>query len=106
MSMENIPESDWKYLRTIKDEMLEALCKRINDEASQIVSNKQLSQHERFLHLFRHVMQENEIIARCFDDWRRSNIIMNMLWLRKEQLLTDAHLSHLSEETRRRIDQV
>jgi len=31
--MKEIPESDWKYLRTIKDKMLETLCKRLNDAA-------------------------------------------------------------------------
>ena len=98
--MNNISESDWKYLRGVKDELLETLCKRINNEASQILTGPSLSRHEKFLRLFKHIMEKNEIIARCFDDWRRSNIVVKLIWLREEQLLTGKYMSRLSEETR------
>jgi hypothetical protein len=101
--MKNIPEADWKYLRTIMLEMLETLCKRINNKALQILTNAQLSDHEKFLGLHEHVIEKNEIIARCFDDWRRSNILIKLLALKQERLLTDKHAGHLSEETLERI---
>jgi hypothetical protein len=101
--MKNIPESDWKYLRTIMPEMLETLCKRINNKASQILTNAQLSEHEKFVGLQEHVFKKNKIIARWFDDWRRSNIPIKLLALKQERLLTDKNASHLSEETLERI---
>jgi hypothetical protein len=104
--MDNIPESDWKYLRTLKDEMLNTLCKRINNEASLIIADSLSSQHEKFLILFRHVMEKNEIIANCFDDWRRSNILLKLHMLRREKLLTDEQISRLSAETRAKITQL
>ena len=104
--MNNIPESDWKYLRTLKDELLDTLCKRINDEASQLINDPHFSQHEKFLHLFRHVMEKNRIIANCFDDWRRSNIHLKLLSLREQQLLTQEQIWQLSEETRQKINQL
>jgi hypothetical protein len=104
--MNNIPESDWKYLRKVKDELLETLCKRINDEASRIIRHPAFSQHEKFLRLFRHALGSNEIIANCFDDWRRSNIILKMLLLREEGLLTGEHILRLSEETQGKISQL
>ena len=104
--MNSIPESDWKYLRANAAAMLETFCKRANDEAARLVTSPALSQHEKFLRLFQHVLESNEIIARCFDDWRRSNILLKALSLRQEQLLTDEHLAHLSEETRSKIDMV
>jgi hypothetical protein len=33
----NIPEQDWKYLNSIKKDLLELLSKRINDEATSII---------------------------------------------------------------------
>src|SRR6185369_909481 len=72
--MSDIPERDWKYLRSIKDEMLETLCKRINDEASRIVTSKSGSQHDKYLRLFKHVMDHDDNMGHCFNDWRRSNI--------------------------------
>ena len=76
-------------------EMLDTLCKRINDKALQIITNAQLSEHEKFLRLFAHFGKKNKIVATCFDDWRRSNILM--LALKQERLLTDKHASHLSQ---------
>jgi hypothetical protein len=104
--MSNIPESDWKYLRTIRDELLEALCKHINDEASLIIADQSLSQHERFLRLFSHIMNKNEIIANCFDDWRRSNTIIKLHWLRDQKLLTDKHISQLTKETQSKLGMI
>jgi hypothetical protein len=102
--MNDIPEHDWKYLKSIQPELLEILCKQINEQASRIVSDSSLSHHDKFLRLFDHVMEMNGIVADCFDDWRRSKILYNLLALRRRQLLTAEHISRLSEETRDRID--
>ncbi len=97
--MNNIPEADWKYLRSIKGELLEDLCKRINDQALRIMTNSSFSQHEKFLRFYDHVTKENGVIADCFDDWRRSTIFLKLLMLRKRQLLKEEHVSRLSAET-------
>jgi hypothetical protein len=104
--MNDIPESDWKYMRTLNAGLLETLCKRLNDEALRTITGDALSEHERFLRLFEQVMNNNEIIAKCFDDWRRSTLFLKLLCLRDERLLTDEHLSHLTEETQKRIEQL
>lgn len=104
--MTNIPESDWKYLSKIKDELIDTLCKRINDEASRIANDPAFSQHEKFLRLFRHVVDSNEIVANCFDDWRRSNIVLKMLCIQRERLLTRKQILQLSEATQDRISQL
>ena len=102
--MNGVPETDWKYLRSVKGELLEALCKRINDEALRIITDPSFSQHDKFLHLFNHLGEKNEVIANCFDDWRRSNILSKLLLLREQQLLTDEHVSRLSAETQGSIN--
>ena len=68
------PEKDWKYLRTIHDEMLAALCGRINAESAAILAAKGPSEHEKYLKLFRHVHDSDDIVAACFNDWSRSRI--------------------------------
>ena len=101
--MNSIPEADWKYLRSVRGELLEDLCERINDEALRVMTDPSLSQHEKFLRLYGHVMRGNAVVADCFDDWRRSNVLLKLLMLREHQLLTDAHVSRLSAETQGRI---
>lgn len=102
--MNDIPERDWKYLRSAKSELIETLCKRINDEASHIISDPSFGEHEKFLRLFRHLREKNEIVADCFDDWRRSNILLKLLRLREHRLLTEEHASRLSAETQGKIN--
>lgn len=104
--MNAIPERDWRYLRRIQGQLLEALCARINGEASRIVADQTLNQHEKFLQLYAHVLGQNRVVADCFDDWRRSNIFLKLLLLRKHRLLTDEHISKLSTETQRRLNAV
>jgi len=97
--MKSIPEADWQYLRRIKDELLDILCQRINEEAASIVRDRSSSPHDNFLRLYRHVQEANERVADCFDDWRRSTLWIKLHYLRKEELLTDEELSRLTEET-------
>ena len=104
--MRQIPESDWKYLRSIKDKLLDTLYKRINDGALLICTDTKLSQPKKFHDLLEHLFDGNETVAGCFDDWRRSTIIINLLHLQRERLLTNEQLSHLSAETRQRLKEL
>jgi hypothetical protein len=101
--MREIPERDWKYLSGVKGELIKALCRRINEGARRITSDRSSSQHEMFLRLYSYINDQNEVVADCFDDWRRSNILAKLSHLRLHGLLTDEHLSRLSAETRERV---
>ena len=101
-----IPERDWLYLRRVRGQLLEALCARISGEASRIMADHSLNQHAKFLQLYTHVNGQNVVVADCFDDWRRSNILLKLLLLREHRLLTDEHLSKLSAETQGRLNTV
>jgi hypothetical protein len=97
--MRGIPERDWKYLNSVKGDLLETLSERINAEARRIIIDQASSQHERFLRLYGHLIDANEVVSDCFDDWRRSNILDKLLSLRRHRLLTDEHLARLSAQT-------
>jgi len=43
---------DWKYMRTIHDELLNELCSRILKKAVEIASAEQKRPHQRFLELY------------------------------------------------------
>jgi len=101
--MNEIPESDWKYLRTIKDEMLDNLCKRINGGIFLIYADEKLSEYDKFVNLLEHIQDGNERVATCFDDWRRSTVIIKLLALQNEGLLTKDYISRLSTETQQRL---
>jgi hypothetical protein len=90
-------------LRSIEKELLGALCLRINQEAVAIVRSEAGSEHEKYLKLYKHIRDSDRIVADCFNDWSRSNVILKTFCLRQHGLLADEQLEKLSDETRDRI---
>ena len=99
-----LPERDWKYLRSIQKDLLNDLCWRINQKAAGIVSSKTESEHDKYLKLYRHIEASNNIIAECFDDWSRSKLWLRLISMCNHKLLSAEHIMHLSEECRVRLE--
>jgi len=101
--MNTIPERDWKYLRSINDELLQRYCEKANQKSNLILYNPSLDSYERYKQLFNHVEDSDERLARCFDDWRRSTIFTRLLMIIEESLLSDTEFQNLSSETQKWI---
>jgi hypothetical protein len=99
----SIPERDWKYMRKLNPELLDELCGRINSQTEAILSDTDISNHKKFLAVFDHIDVSNNIVAECFDDWRRSTIFLRLLALQKHNLLKDEHIRNLSEEVQKKL---
>ena len=100
---ESISERDWKYLRTIHDDLLASLCERINSQSEAILKQGKSSPHKTYLSLYRHIRDSDDIIARCFNDLRRSTLLMKLAAMHEQGLLTDIHIQNLSPETQERL---
>jgi hypothetical protein len=95
----SLPERDWKYLRSIEPELLAELCRRINQQAGEILSSPKFeNDHLKYLALYRHLNNSDKIVANCFNDWRRSTISLIIRLLQQQKLLTEEHVSKLSED--------
>jgi len=104
-----IPEKDWKYLRSVQSELLSSLCERINRKAIEILRSGAMSERDKYRALYQHILDSDEIVAKCFDDWRRSNILLKVVMLHRNSLLPEEHMRHLSDETTnllRNVDQI
>lgn len=98
-----IPERDWKYMKKVQEDLLAILCEQINAQAMDILKSKANSERERYGRLYRHVQDSDDIVADCFDDWRRSTLLMKLVALQRHGLLTSDHMQHFSEETQKRL---
>ena len=98
-----IPERDWRYLQSIKQELLDLLCQQINEKAVAMVTGPGNSSHEKYLRLYKHLQKSDRIVADCFNDWRRSTAWTTLHLLRRHELLSDGQFEHLSEETQELI---
>lgn len=98
------PERDWKCMKRLRDELLASLCKRINGQAAVILAGPEVSEHKKYLKLFEHMQASDRIVAECFDDWRRSTLLMKIHALESNGLLEAKHILLLSDETQQRLE--
>jgi hypothetical protein len=100
----SIPESDWKYIKGIKDHLLDVLCQQINRKSVAILTENKDSEYERYLRNFKYIQKSDRIIAECFDDWRRSSLMQKLIALQYHALLTEEHIEQLSDETQVKLN--
>ncbi len=103
--MTDIKESDWKYLRNLKKPLLDRLCNRILDDlqAESSIEKRTPDVHQQYLKIYKLIKKWDKIVADCFDDWSRGDIIFNILFLIKRRVITDEEIAQLSDETKERI---
>ncbi|MGO9613877.1 MAG: hypothetical protein ACLPX5_12680 [Dissulfurispiraceae bacterium] len=66
----------------------------------EILRSADMSERDKYKKLYRHLLDSDEIVANCFDDWRRSTIRLKVVMLHRHSLLTAENLRHLSDETK------
>ncbi len=102
--MSGILEKDWKKIRAIKDEKLNAVCADILGEISQGIRNKEEKNHKAYLKVWDIVNTRDKDVADMFNDLRRSNAVYKLALWYKNGYLTEKELNEFSEETRSTIN--
>ncbi len=97
--MNQVPERDWKILAGSKELYLNRLCARFNAEASAILRDPAGDDYSRYLKVYKHIKEADEVVARLFDDWKRSRFHRILATLIELQV-TGPELGGVSEETR------
>jgi hypothetical protein len=90
-------------MRSVHDDLLDALCERINSQSSVILADFDGSNHEKYLALYRHLQDSDRIIGDCFNDLKRSNLMMKFCALKRHGILKPEHIGELSPETQDRL---
>ena len=96
----DIPESDWKHLRTVKEAALERFCERVLQECAAVVAEPGLTSHERYLKLFRLLDERDDELAGAFNDLRRSTAVFRLMSMRRLGVVTDLEMQGFSPGTR------
>ena len=80
--MNDLNESDWKYLRNLKKTLLDRLFNRILDDiqAESNPEKRQSDVHQQYCKVYALVENQDKMVADCFDDLRRSNAIFKILF--------------------------
>jgi len=97
--MRHIKESDWKYLRKIKDNILNRHCDAILEVLDLINQNRQGEEYKAYFQIYRLIVEKDKEIAITYDDLKRSNAIEKICHMRRNLAMTDEEFSQLSGET-------
>ena len=100
--MNSIPESDWKKLRAIKDDLLNIVCTRIFEKINKIINEQSGNEHKTYLKLWKILKEEDYEISIMFDDFKRSNAIQKLAAWKYNEVISDDLFSKLSSETQQK----
>jgi len=103
MAGRDIPESDWKIFRTVRAAALDRYCARVLDECRTASEDRSISNHERYLRLFRLLRERDDDLADAFNDFRRSTAILQLARIHALGVVTDEELGRFSPGTRETV---
>ena len=100
----NIPERDWKKLRTLKDPALNIACERIFQKIERLIESRGAESHKYYLKLWKVIEEEDKEISLMFDDLKRSTAIFKLSVWKRIGLLSDENFEEFTVETQRHIE--
>ncbi|MCF5232759.1 hypothetical protein HBO23_22420 [Pseudomonas sp. WS 5532] len=95
----SISESDWKKFKGLRALALDRFCLGVLADARTISEHGALSAHARYGMLYGVIHARNKDMADMFDYYSRSSTYPCLALMVHHDLLTDAELAILSEET-------
>jgi len=104
MTPHDFPESDWKISRELHPPALERFCMRFLEKIEPMIRDGSISQHQRYLKVFRFLRDRDDELGHAFNDPRRSRMIVQLAAIHKYGLLTSDELGRFTARTRETIE--
>ena len=93
-----ISESDWKHFKQVKADALDKCCQQILDELREGIDNPELSNHAKYLYLYKLMENSDKRIANIFDYNARSKAMLQLALMKSDGLLEAKQISGFSDE--------
>ena len=100
----DVPESDWKVFRDLREVALDRFCKDVLEELHRVLLDGSRGHHERYLVVYRLLQDRDEKLARAFNNPRRSMMMWQLAAIHALGLLTPDELSGFTPETRQAVE--
>ena len=94
-----IPESDWKRFKIVRQKLLERFCERVLAEIVAVATSADGTAHERYLCAFRLLMQRDDELADAFNDFRRSTALTQLIIMQRMRLMEEQDREGFTAET-------
>lgn len=102
--MNELPETDWKVFRELRQVALERFCQRAIEDLDRVLRDGSQTFHQRYRHAFQLLETRDQALARMFDDPRRSRMVIQLAEIRAHHLLQADEFGRFSLKTRDTID--
>ncbi|MHC4302568.1 MAG: hypothetical protein ACYS7Y_35355 [Planctomycetota bacterium] len=100
----DIPESDWKVFRELRDIALERFCKRVFDEIDRFRHDDSQTYHQRYIDLFQSLIDRDVEMARAFNNPRRSTMFLQLVMIHALGLVEPQELARFTPATREHVE--
>lgn len=104
MNSQDVPESDWRRFRELRELALERFCIRALDEVEHSMRDAARTYHERYAEIFRTLKDRDRELSHAFDDPRRSRMIQQLAAMRAQGLVESAELAAFTGDTRTAVE--
>ncbi|ANB23960.1 hypothetical protein [Alteromonas stellipolaris] len=99
-----ISESDWKHFKQVKEDALDKCCQQVLDEVREGIDNPELSNHAKYLYLYKLMENSDKRIANIFDYNARSKAMLQLALMKSDGLLEAKQINGFSDELQRFIN--
>ena len=93
-----IKESDWKIFKKAKERALERFCADAMNDFEEAIGKEDLSNHARYLYLYKLVENADKRLGLLFDGHSKSKAIVQLTLIRSEGLVEDHELEGMTHE--------
>ena len=99
-----ISESDWKHFKQVKEDALDKCCQQVLDDVRKGIDNPELSDHAKYLYLYKLMENSDKRIANIFDYNARSKAMLQLALMKSDGLLEAKQINGFSDELQRFIN--
>jgi hypothetical protein len=102
--MNELPETDWKVFRELRQVALERFCQRAIEDLDRVLRDGSQTFHQRYRDAFQLLETRDRVLAKMFDDPRRSRMIIQLAEICVHHLLQRDEFGRFSVKTRATIE--
>ena len=93
-----ISEADWKHFKQVKADALDKCCQQVLDDVRKGIDDPELSNHAKYLYLYKLMEKSDKRIANIFDYNARSKAMLQLALMKSDGLLEAKQISGFSDE--------
>jgi len=93
-----ISEADWKHFKQVKADALDKCCQQVLDDVRKGIDDPELSNHAKYLYLYKLMENIDKRIANIFDYNARSKAMLQLALMKSDGLLEAKQISGFSDE--------